>query len=265
MDVVKQYLNEIKNKSWEEIKNLPAWIMALQIALESQGIEIWKIDWLFWNRTRKWIRTFQEAYGWSRVTGVANPETIQNIIAGLESWFKYTKPVEEKSSSKHTSTRRTDDQDFVRERLEYKDTPEAQRKAREYREADEREQKELERVYNLKDEKRGMINGKSMTYRQIDNALKAKDDFVYDERSATRGRWATPKERYEHIQEAGRHPKASEQEKYIAASFRQMLEEKHRLENQYPDLKRKITKWGGPSGGVTYVETKNSWNPNYDL
>jgi hypothetical protein len=37
MDIVKQYLNSIKGKSWKELvsKNSSAWIMAVQIALES--------------------------------------------------------------------------------------------------------------------------------------------------------------------------------------------------------------------------------------
>ena len=49
LPLVKTYLEHIKEKSWSELtqKNSSAWIMAVQIALESQGYDIGKVDGLW--------------------------------------------------------------------------------------------------------------------------------------------------------------------------------------------------------------------------
>ena len=49
MDLVKNYLDSIKDKSWAELKqkNTAAWIMAVQIALESNGYDTGKVDGLY--------------------------------------------------------------------------------------------------------------------------------------------------------------------------------------------------------------------------
>ena len=49
LPLVKTYLEHIKEKSWSELtqKNSSAWIMAVQIALESQGYDVGKVDGLW--------------------------------------------------------------------------------------------------------------------------------------------------------------------------------------------------------------------------
>lgn len=46
LDLVKTYLEHIKDRSWSQLteKNSSAWIMAVQIALEHQGYDVEKVD-----------------------------------------------------------------------------------------------------------------------------------------------------------------------------------------------------------------------------
>lgn len=49
LDLVKTYLEHIKDRSWSQLteKNSSAWIMAVQIALEHQGYDVEKVDGLW--------------------------------------------------------------------------------------------------------------------------------------------------------------------------------------------------------------------------
>ncbi len=137
-------------------------------------------------------------------------------------------------------------------------------------EADEKNEKkneELRRIDKLKDTVGEEIGGRWRSYREIDDELKRRVDFVTDSRTETRGRRATPREKYNFIQEDGNRPKATEHEKKLAQLYKQLLEAKHRLEEQYPDLKRKITFFKYNISGKDiedWMETDNR-NPDYDL
>lgn len=52
MDLVKKYLDSIKDKEYSELKsqNTSAWIMSVQIALSSTGYDVGKIDWILRNK-----------------------------------------------------------------------------------------------------------------------------------------------------------------------------------------------------------------------
>ena len=84
MDVVKKYLDSIKDKDWWELteKNSWAWIMAVQIALESQGYDVGRIDWVFWNATWNAVRKFQGDNG-LKVDGAPGKNTIKKLLEKL--------------------------------------------------------------------------------------------------------------------------------------------------------------------------------------
>ena len=85
MDLVKQYLNSIKGKNWNELvsKNSSAWIMAVQIALESMWYDVGKVDGLLWKVTSEAVRKFQTDKG-LKVDGAPGPDTIAKILQSLE-------------------------------------------------------------------------------------------------------------------------------------------------------------------------------------
>jgi len=85
MDLVKQYLNSIKAKNWNELvsKNSSAWIMAVQIALESMWYDVGKVDGLLWKITADAVRKFQTEKG-LKVDGAPGPDTIAKILESLE-------------------------------------------------------------------------------------------------------------------------------------------------------------------------------------
>lgn len=62
MEIVKKYLDSIKNLERNALKDKgAAWIMSVQIALESKWYDVQKIDGCFWNNTREAVRSFQKA------------------------------------------------------------------------------------------------------------------------------------------------------------------------------------------------------------
>jgi len=194
------------------------------------------IDWFIWKNTITW---------WKNV-GVIKSENlvwyngkwdVDPLFRALEAW-KWGKLTEEE-----------------KEKL--------RKKSAERQRNNEKEQAELKRIYELKDSVKTQIDTKWMTYREIDDALKHRDDFVYDDKHP-HWRWATPRERYNAIQQAGNHPNATEQEKYIAEWYRTVLDAKHKLEEDYPDLKRRILCFSVNNKDV-YMESDNTSNPDYDL
>ena len=84
MWVVEKYLESLKDKSWADLKkeNSGAWIIAVQIALESQGYEVGKIDWVLWNETAGAVRKFQSE-NWLKVDGAPGKDTISRLLEKL--------------------------------------------------------------------------------------------------------------------------------------------------------------------------------------
>ena len=83
MDTVKSYLESLKWLSIGKIREKwSAWVMAVQIALESQGYDVWKIDWMLGNRTKAAVRLFQEKEG-IKVDWDPGPETIWKLLENL--------------------------------------------------------------------------------------------------------------------------------------------------------------------------------------
>ena len=95
MDLVKEYLNSLKDKSWTELKskNTAALIMAVQIALESQWFDVWKIDGTFWELTKNCVLKYKESVKaqWNNILVNSRPdgELIKSLLKGME-----TKPSE---------------------------------------------------------------------------------------------------------------------------------------------------------------------------
>ena len=85
MDAVKAYLNTIKDKSWNSLKSWPrwAWTMAVQIALESLGYDVWKIDGQYWPDTWPAVARFQVRH-WLKVDKNPWKNTITQILKELE-------------------------------------------------------------------------------------------------------------------------------------------------------------------------------------
>lgn len=91
MDLVKQYLKSIKDKSWWELKekNSWAWIIAVQIALESMWYDVGKIDWVFWGKTKEQVRKFQNA-NWLKADWFPWKDTINKICDVLDwKWWSW--------------------------------------------------------------------------------------------------------------------------------------------------------------------------------
>lgn len=91
---VKNYLTDLSKMSYNDIwthngKNTIPQTMAIQIALEMKGIEVWKIDWILWNKTKKGIKEFQTKWNAEHpqdkitVDGVVWPATLQRLVAEL--------------------------------------------------------------------------------------------------------------------------------------------------------------------------------------
>lgn len=92
---VKNYLTDLSKMSYNDIwthngKNTIPQTMAIQIALEMKGIEVWKIDWILWKNTKKGIREFQNKWNAEHpqdkisADGVAWPETLKRIVSDLD-------------------------------------------------------------------------------------------------------------------------------------------------------------------------------------
>ena len=62
MDLVKEYLDTLKDKEWKELtsKNTSAWMMAVQIALEKLWYDVGVIDGLYWRNTKEQVKIFQK-------------------------------------------------------------------------------------------------------------------------------------------------------------------------------------------------------------
>ena len=95
MDIVKSYLESIKGLEWEQIKEKWwAWVMAVQIALESMKDENWGskydvgvIDWMFWKGTRAAVLQFQKdndlRFKNGQPDGLPGKVTIQKLLEKL--------------------------------------------------------------------------------------------------------------------------------------------------------------------------------------
>ena len=84
MDTVKSYLESIKDlKRGEMQEKWAALVMAVQIALESKGYDVWKIDWVLWPKTKEAVRKFQTDVGGIRIDWVPWPETVWKILESL--------------------------------------------------------------------------------------------------------------------------------------------------------------------------------------
>lgn len=81
---VKSYLNAIKDKQRSELKDLSwAWILSVQIALESLWYEVGKIDWWFWWETKNGVLRFQNQNGLNP-DGFPGKETIKKLCDALD-------------------------------------------------------------------------------------------------------------------------------------------------------------------------------------
>jgi len=101
-NILEQYLiklkDELKDKDTKEAwKHLVlkewsnAWIMAIQIVLESLWFEIWKIDGIFWDKTKDWVRAFQAA-NWLNPDWYPGKDTIDKLCESLNwNWWNSNK------------------------------------------------------------------------------------------------------------------------------------------------------------------------------
>jgi len=93
MDVVKNYLSNLSDQvkdqdtktAWETLKskNAAAWIMAVQIALESMWYEVDKIDWILWDNTKRAVAEFQSK-NWLNPDSYPWKDTIIKLCDGLD-------------------------------------------------------------------------------------------------------------------------------------------------------------------------------------
>ena len=89
MDTVKAYLGTLNGLSMQAIRDKwAAWVMAVQIALESEGYNVWKIDWMLWMETKAAVRDFQTNQ-WIKVDWTPGPETIWKLLNVL--WVDWSK------------------------------------------------------------------------------------------------------------------------------------------------------------------------------
>lgn len=90
MDLVQDYLNLLKDKSWTELKsrNTAALIMAIQISLEYQWFEVGKIDGIYGNLTKNAILNFkkQMKFEWAKIMINSRPDSIliHGLLSGME-------------------------------------------------------------------------------------------------------------------------------------------------------------------------------------
>lgn len=95
METVKAYLSTLNGLSINEIRDKwAAWVMAVQIALESEGYNVWKIDWMLWVATKAAVRDFQTNQ-WIKVDWDPGPETISKLLNVL--WVDQSKDNQEKN------------------------------------------------------------------------------------------------------------------------------------------------------------------------
>ena len=83
-DNVKKFLTELSNKNYNDIwrmfgGNTVPQTTAIQIALEMQGYDCWKIDWVLWNKTKAQIKKFQKD-NWLDADWNAGPATIKKLV-----------------------------------------------------------------------------------------------------------------------------------------------------------------------------------------
>lgn len=81
LTTVKDYLQTLQGKDRKTLtsKNSSARIMAVQIALESKGYDVGKVDGIFGAHTRQQVRAFQEANQLT-VDGLPGKETIAKLV-----------------------------------------------------------------------------------------------------------------------------------------------------------------------------------------
>ena len=95
MDVVKNYLNKLKDQvkdmdtrtawqylTWKDRKTA-AWIMAVQIALESMWYDVERIDWILWTKTKKAVADFQTK-NWLNPDSYPGKDTIIKLCDALD-------------------------------------------------------------------------------------------------------------------------------------------------------------------------------------
>jgi peptidoglycan hydrolase-like protein with peptidoglycan-binding domain len=85
VNLAKEYLSSIQEKSRKELwsQNSSAWIMAVQILLESLWYHIGKIDWILWPQTKEGVKIFQAQVGIS-TDWLPGQETIKQLIKNTE-------------------------------------------------------------------------------------------------------------------------------------------------------------------------------------
>jgi peptidoglycan hydrolase-like protein with peptidoglycan-binding domain len=85
VNLAKEYLKSIQEKSRNELssQNSSAWIMAVQIILESLWYHIGKIDWILWPQTKEGVKIFQAQVG-IRTDWLPGQETIKQLIEKTE-------------------------------------------------------------------------------------------------------------------------------------------------------------------------------------
>lgn len=107
MDLVKDYLNHLKWKSRAELKskNTAALIMAVQIALEYQWYDVWKIDGTYWNQTEIAIKTFKSKMKseWAKIMINWRPDA--SLIAWLLSWIDAKQAKDSQEDNKDIPTK----------------------------------------------------------------------------------------------------------------------------------------------------------------
>ena len=70
-------------KAWNDWTATTSWIIAVQIALEYIGYDVWKIDWKLWWDTEKAIKDYQREYGLG-IDWVPWPKVIEKIINDID-------------------------------------------------------------------------------------------------------------------------------------------------------------------------------------
>lgn len=88
MDLVKDYLDKIKDIKWSEFiksPNASVWIMAIQIALESLGYDVGRIDGQYWMRVKQAVAKFQVVAKVQKVPDwTPGANTIKALLRSLE-------------------------------------------------------------------------------------------------------------------------------------------------------------------------------------
>ena len=85
---VKKYLQWLSEKPYGTTKvagNSRVWISAVQIALETQGYDIGKIDWVLGKSTKECIKEFQSKNG-LKWDGKPWPKTLKKLVDSLRAY-----------------------------------------------------------------------------------------------------------------------------------------------------------------------------------